>query len=119
MPGADCWGNPDRIYCLAIRGPEKADLTDLVSDWQTMLEGDFGKKVKNAFASIAEYLMSWEPGKNLFEKSKTMMKLAFDGLGDASASGCSKIRNTKSMIQPSVEFGHKLERVLRTASLGN
>ena len=116
VPGADCWGNPDRIWPTGNPWTrEKADLADLVSDWQSMLEGeDFGKQVKKAFASIAEYLMSWEPGKNLFGKSKTMMKLAFDGLGAMHHGEWEfKFGNTKGMIQPSAEFGHKLERVLR------
>ena len=116
VPNADCWGNNDRIWPTGNPWTrEKADLTDLVSAWQSMLEGeDFGKQVKYAFASIAEYLMSWEPGKNLFEKSKTMMKLAFDGFGAMHHGEWEfKFGNTKGMIQPSAEFGHKLERVLR------
>jgi len=116
VPGVDCWGNPDRIWPTGnpwVR--EKAELPDLVSEWRDLLEGeDFRKQVYNGFCSMADHLMGWQPGKELIEKSKTLFKRAFEGLGDMHLGDWEfKFGTAKAVVRPSVEFGHKLERVLR------
>ncbi|MDP6794779.1 MAG: UvrD-helicase domain-containing protein [Verrucomicrobiota bacterium] len=116
VPGVDCWGDPVRIWPAGnpwVR--EKVDLAEMVADWRELLETEeFGKQVNDAFSSIADHLMSWEPGKDLFEKSKTMMKRAFEGLGAMRLGDWEfKFGNTKSVNRPSVEFSQKLAGILR------
>ncbi|MAE32250.1 MAG: hypothetical protein CMO43_11800 [Verrucomicrobiales bacterium] len=116
VPGADCWGDPVRIWPAGnpwVR--ENTELPDLVSEWRELLDDEnFGKQVYKGFSGIADHLMCWEPGKDLFEKSETLLKRAFDGLGAMHLGDWEfKFGSTKAMIRPSVEFGHKLERVLR------
>ncbi|MEE2947844.1 MAG: UvrD-helicase domain-containing protein [Verrucomicrobiota bacterium] len=116
VPGVDYWGDPARIWPAGnpwVR--QKADLPEMVAGWRELLEAEgFGKQVNEAFSSIADHLMSWEPGKDLFEKSKNLMNRAFEGLGDMCLGDWEfKFGNAKAMNRPSVEFGQKLERILR------
>lgn len=116
VPGADCWGDPARIWPTGnpwMR--EKAELPELVSNWRELLEAEgFGKGVYKGFCSVADHLMSWEPGTDLFEKSKTLLTRAFEGLGDMLVGDWEfKFGNARVMNRPSVEFGQKLARVLR------
>ena len=116
VPGEGRWGDPARIWPGGnpwVR--EKAELPELVADWCEHLEAEgFGKGVHKAFCGIADHLMSWMPGKDLFGKSKTMLIRAFEGLG-AMLLGDWEFNygNAKAMNRPSVAFGHKLARVLR------
>ena len=86
----------------------------LVAEWRELLETEsFGKQVRNGFCSIADHLMDWEPGKELFEKSKTLLKRAFEGLGDMVLGDWEfKFGNTKAINKPSAKFGQKLARIL-------
>ena len=83
MPGEGRWGDPARIWPGGnpwVR--EKAELPELVADWCEHLEAEgFGKGVHKAFCGIADHLMSWMPGKDLFGKSKTMLIRAFEVAG--------------------------------------
>ena len=113
VPGEGRWGDPARIWPGGnpwVR--EKAELPELVADWCEHLEAEgFGKGVHKAFCGIADHLMSWMPGKDLFGKSKTMLIRAFEGLG-AMLLGDWEFNygNAKAMNRPSVAFGHKLAR---------
>ena len=115
IPSGDFWGNPRRIWPAG--NPwfrEKEELPVLVTEWRELLETEaFGKQVRNGFCSIADHLMDWEPGKELFEKSKTLLKRAFEGLGDMALGDWEfKFGNTKAINKPSAKFGQKLARIL-------
>ncbi len=115
-PGAGLWGDPVRIWPGDnpwVR--EKAELPDLVADWREQLvEQAFGKGLQNGFKSIADHLMVWMPGKDIFEKSGTLVKRAIAGMQDMERGEWEfKYGNSKGLNRPTVDFSQKLARVLR------
>ena len=115
-PGAGLWGDPARIWPGGnpwVR--EKAELPDLVADWREQLdEQAFGKGLQNGFKSVADHLMVWMPGKDIFDKSGTLVKRAIAGMQDMERGEWEfKYGNSKGLNRPTADFSQKLARVLR------
>jgi ATP-dependent exoDNAse (exonuclease V) beta subunit len=114
VPGADRWGDPDRIWPGGnpwVR--EQAELPVLVADWRQHIEEHtvFTNEVHRNWNSLADYLRQWAPGKELFKKTPKLITQAVEGLDDMKR-GKWVFENRNKAYSTSADFSHKLARVL-------
>ena len=109
------WGDPTHIWTGAL--PWVASSTnqkELVTNWRSHLEAgqSFSDEVQANWETIANHLAEWAPGKNIFAKSKTLMKRAVENL-PLLESGEWEFVFRRKTYRPSPAFSKNLAKILK------